>query len=406
MAGRTTPGRLKPLDVARASRPGLYGDGGGLYLQVKGDGGRSWLYRYKLAGRARAMGLGGLDTVSLREARQLAAECRKQCHAGVDPIEARRANRNSGPKAMTFSECAERYLAAHKAGWRNEKHATQWKATLDAYVAPVFGETAVAAVDTALVMQALDPIWTTKPETASRVRGRIEAVLDWARVRGYRSGENPARWRGHLAALLPAKSRVRTVRHHPALAYAQVPAFMAELGEQEGVAALALRFTILTAARTNEATGATWSELDLAEAVWTVPAKRIKAGKEHRVPLSDGALQVVEQMRAVRSSDFVFPGGREGRPLSNNAMLALLERMGLGAFTVHGFRSSFRDWAAEQTNFPSEVVEAALAHAIGDKVEAAYRRGDLFEKRRALMAAWAGYCAGEAKVIRLRREKA
>lgn len=405
-----TPGRLKPLDVARTSDPGLYGDGGGLYLQVKGDGGRSWLYRYKLNGKARAMGLGGLNTVSLREARQLAAECRKLCHAGIDPIEARRASRAaakpSAASAMTFSQCVDRYLAAHKAGWRNEKHARQWKASLDAYVTPVFGEAAVAAVDTGLVMKVLDPIWSVKPETASRVRGRIEAVLDWATARGYRAGENPARWRGHLSALLPAKTKVRAVKHHPALPYVRVPDFMAELRGQDGVGALALTFMILTAARTAEVIGARWEEIDLNAAVWTVPAARIKAGKEHRVPLSDAALEVVERMRAVRSSDFVFPGGRQGRPLSNNAMLALLERMGLGDITAHGFRSSFRDWAAEQTSFPREVAEAALAHAIGDKVEAAYRRGDLFEKRRQLMVAWAGYCGGQAKVIRLRRDGA
>lgn len=406
MRGRMTPGRLKPLDVARASAPGLYGDGGGLYLQVTGAGGRSWLYRYKLNGKARAMGLGGLDTVSLREARLLAAECRKLCHAGTDPIEARRAGRAdaklAAAKAVTFSQCVERYLAAHKAGWRNEKHARQWKATIDTYVVPVFGETAVAAVDTALVMKVLDPIWALKPETASRVRGRIEAVLDWATARGYRTGENPTRWRGHLSALLPPKTKVRPVKHHPAMPYAQMPDFMAQLREQEGVGALALTFTILTAARTGELTCARWEEIDLAAAVWTVPAARIKAGKEHRVPLSDAALEVVERMQAVRCSEYVFPGGKEGRPLSNNALLALLERMGLGGVTVHGFRSSFRDWAAEQTAFPREVAEAALAHAIGDKVEAAYRRGDVFEKRRQLMAAWAGYCAGEAKVIRLR----
>ena len=269
MGGRMTPGRLKPLDVARASRPGLYCDGGGLYLQVTGVGGRSWLYRYKLDGRARSMGLGGLDTVSLREARLAAAECRKLCHDGVDPIEAKRAGRAeaklTAATAMTFSQCLDRYLQAHKAGWRNEKHARQWKATLDTYASPVFGDLAVAAVDTALVMQVLDPIWSMKPETASRVRGRIEAVLDWATVRGYRSGENPARWRGHLAALLPPKSKVRRVRHHPAMPYAQVPAFMAELREQDGVAPLALRFAILTAARTNEVIGARWAEIDLAE---------------------------------------------------------------------------------------------------------------------------------------------
>jgi integrase len=293
---------------------------------------------------------------------------------------------------MTFREGAETYIAAHKAGWKNPKHAAQWPATLATYVYPVFGDLPVQAIDTGLVMKALEPIWTAKPETATRVRGRIESVIDWATARGYRQGENPARWRGHLENLFPKKSKVRRVEHHPALPYDEIGAFTASLRGQGGIGARALEFLILTAARTGEVIGARWDEFDLAQKVWTVPAERMKAGKEHRVPLSAPALAIVEAMRETRESEFVFPGGKRGKPLSNMAMLKLLKRMGRDDLTAHGFRSSFRDWAAESTGFPSEVVEMALAHMVGDKVEAAYRRGDLFAKRRQLMEAWARYC--------------
>jgi integrase len=295
-------------------------------------------------------------------------------------------------KAMTFTACAEHYIASHKVGWRNDKHAAQWPATLGAYVYPVFGGLPVQAVDVGLVMKAIEPIWTVKPETAGRVRGRIESILDWATTRGYRTGENPARWRGHLENLLPARSKVRRVEHHAALPYPEIGGFMVELRQQEGVAARALEFAILTAARTGEVIGARWDEINIVERQWTVPPERMKAGKEHRVPLSDAALAVVEKLGAIRQGDHVFPGGKAGRPISNMAMLMLLRRIGRGDLTAHGFRSSFRDWAAESTAFPGEVAEMALAHAVGDKVEAAYRRGDLFQKRRQLMDAWAKFC--------------
>ena len=302
--------------------------------------------------------------------------------------------RLNAAKAMTFRDCAARYIASHRAGWRNPKHAAQWEATLATYAGPVMGGLSVQAIDTALVLKVLEPIWTTKPETAGRVRGRIESVLDWAKVRGYRAGENPARWRGHLDKLLPARSKVRRVEHHAALPYAELPGFLMSLRDQEGIAARALEFAIVTAARTGEVIGARWSEIDLLEKIWTVPPGRMKAGKEHRVPLSARALAILEEMQPHRHAEdsFVFPGAKLGRPLSNMAFLMLLRRMGRDDLTAHGFRSSFRDWAAERTNFPSEVAEMALAHMVGSKVEAAYRRGDLFEKRSRLMAAWATFC--------------
>jgi integrase len=391
-------GRLSAVSLRKINTPGLYPDGGGLYLQVTKGGARTWVYRFMLHGRAREMGLGPLHIVGLAEAREKARECRKLRHEGIDPIEARKATqaeqRLAEASAMTFRECAERYIEAHEAGWKNPKHAKQWPSTLESYVYPMFGALPVQAVDVGLVMKVLEPIWNAKPETASRVRGRIEAVLDWATARGFRKGENPARWRGHLENLLPARSKVRKIEHHPALPYAEMGEFIAALHEQEGVGARALEFLILTASRTGEVIGARWEEFDLEKKVWTVPGERMKAGKEHRVPLSDHAFAIIEGMKAGRVNDhpFVFPGGRQGRPLSNMAMLKLLSRMDRGDLTAHGFRSTFRDWAAECTHFPAEVAEMALAHTVSDKVEAAYRRGDMVQKRRELMEAWARYC--------------
>jgi integrase len=389
-------GKLTSLSVRQARRRGLYGDGGGLFLQVSESGAKSWVFRFKKADRLRVMGLGPAHTITLAEARDRARDCRKLRLDGIDPIEARRAERAQAKldaaKAVTFAECADAYITAHKAGWRNPKHAAQWPATLATYVNPTFGVLPVQAIDTALVTRVMEPIWTKKPETASRVRGRIESILDWATARGYRQGENPARWRGHLENLLPRRSKVRRVEHHAALPYSELSAFMLALRQQEGVAARALELTILTAARTGEVIGARWEEINIAERLWSVPAERMKAGREHRVPLCGKALEIVEEMRAI-GGNFIFPGGKRGKPLSNMAMTMLLRRMGHGDQTVHGFRSTFRDWAAERTNFPAEVAEMALAHAVTDKVEAAYRRGDLFEKRRALAEAWAKFCA-------------
>jgi integrase len=316
---------------------------------------------------------------------------------GIDPIKARSEHRSwkklEAAKGITFDACAAAYLDAHQDAWRNALHRKQWRTTLNSYAAPVFGSLPVQEVDLTLVMKALEPIWRTKCETASRLRGRIEAVLDWATVRGYRKGENPARWRGHLDKLLPARAKIQKVQHHPALPYVELAGFMATLRGQDGIAARALEFLILTAARTGEIIGARWDEVDLEEKIWTVPGERMKAGRDHRVPLSGAALAILEQMKEIRESDFVFPGGKRAKPLSNMAMLAVLKRMWRDDLTAHGFRSTFRDWAAECTDFRSEVVEMALAHTIENKVEAAYRRGDLFQKRGQLMEAWAHFCA-------------
>jgi integrase len=394
-----TVGKLTALKVARGLQPGMYADGAGLYLQVTGVGSRSWIYRFWSRGKGREMGLGSLAAVSLSEARIKAGECRRLRQEGIDPIEARKAHREQAvldtAKTVTFKEAAATYIASHQAGWRNAKHAAQWTSTLTTYADPFIGALSIQAIDTALVLKVLEPIWKTKPETASRVRGRIEAILDWAKVRGLRQGENPARWRGHLNHLLPPTSKVRRVNHHAALAYAALPDFISQLRAQDGVAARALEFTILTAACTGETIGAVWNEVNLSEKIWTVPAERMKAVREHRVPLSARALAILSGPKGADDSHsgFIFPGGKAAKPLSNMAMTEVLRRMKRGDITVHGFRSTFRDWAAERTSFPSEVVEMALAYAVGDKVEAAYRRGDLFEKRRRLMAEWATFCS-------------
>jgi integrase len=394
-------GRLTALKIEKAKEPGMYADGGGLYLRVTPEGAKNWVFRFMLDRRPRWMGLGPVALYGLQEARAKALVARRQKHEGIDPIEARRAQRArqrlDAAKAVTFKQCAEAYIAAHRAGWRNGKHAGQWGATLTTYAYPIIGGLPVQTVDTGLVIKVLEPIWTTKPETASRVRGRVESILDFAKVRGYRDAENPARWRGHLDKLLPAHSKLREVEHHAALPYAELPAFLASLRKQEGVAARALEFAILTAARTGEAIGARWSEIDLLDNTWTVPLGRMKGRREHRIPLSPRAHAIVAEMQSARASDadnrFVFPGGKGGKPLSNMAFLMLLRRMGRGDLTAHGFRATFKTWASERTSFQNEIVEASLAHVIGGKVEQAYRRGDLFDKRRRLMQQWAAFAA-------------
>jgi integrase len=394
----------------------MLADGGGLYLQISAVGVKTWIFRFQIAGgKRREMGLGAIADVSLAEARDKARDARKLAKQGGDPIERRRSERVArsitDAKAMTFRQCAEAYIAAHQAGWRNPKHAAQWPSTLQTYVYPIVGELPVMAVDRPAVLRVLSPIWNEKPETASRVRGRIESILGWATQHGYRTDENPAMWKGAIEHALPQKSKVRRVEHHAALPYGELAAFMLKLRQQEGIAARALEFAILTAARTGEVIGAAWAEInrageDAEARLWTIPGSRMKAGKEHRVPLSGPACAVLAQMQAIRQNEFVFPGHRIGRPLSNMAMLMLLRRMGRGDLTAHGFRSAFSDWCAEQTNTPSEVREMALAHAVGDKVEAAYRRGDLFEKRRELMAAWGRYCCGGGgNVVELRPQR-
>jgi integrase len=376
-----TINRLSHRKVETLKQPGMYSDGGGLYLQVTEGSDdtprKSWLFRYAVAGRERQMGLGPLNDVPLAEARDRALAARELRRAGRDPITEREASRAEASlvaaKAMSFDECAAAYIAAHRAGWRNVKHASQWTNTVATYCSPVFGKLPVQLVDVGLVMKAIEAIWSTKPETAGRVRGRIERILDWAKVRGFRDGENPAQWRGRLDHLLPARGKVRRVKHHAALPYAELPAFVATLRERDAVAARALEFAILTAARTNEVLGATWSEIDLDGRVWTTPAERMKAGREHRVPLGDRAIQVIKGMMTTKQNNYVFCGDRRAA-LSNMSLLMLLRRMGRNDITTHGFRSTFRTWAAERTSFPREVVEAALAHTVGNKVEAASRR--------------------------------
>ena len=404
-----TIGKLTVLKVRQLKNPGLYSDGGNLYLQVGKTGAKSWIYRYKAAGKQILMGLGPLHAVGVAEAREAARAYRNMQTVGIDPFDAKRRERAkrklAAARSLTFDDCAHSYIEAHKAGWRDGgRSVRQWASSIATYVKPVFGVASVADVDTAAVLRVIEPIWTSKPETARRLRGRVERILDWATARGYRQGENPARWRGHLANLLPLRAKVAAIEHHVALPYRDLAAFTANLREDENIAAAALDFTILTAGRTGEVIGARWTEIDLEQRLWTVPAGRIKAGREHRVPLCDAAIRILEKMATVRQNDFVFPGNKGRGGLSHMAMLRVLQRMGRGDLTVHGFRSSFRDWVAEQTTFPSEAAEMALAHAVGDRVEAAYRRGDMFEVRRRLMQAWADFAGavelGQVVVLR------
>lgn len=391
-------GKLSAVKVAKLNRPGRYGDGQGLWLQVAREGTKSWIFRFKIAGRARQMGLGSVSFVSLGDARARARAARGKLLDGDDPIELRREKRATTKaavaKRVSFREAAEKYIAAHKPGWRNSKHAEQWPASLGTYAYPIIGSLAVADIGTAHIVRILEPIWTKKTETANRVRGRIEAVLDWAKARQYRDGDNPARWKGHLDNLMPRKTQLRQVRHQPAMGFAELPAFMADLRQRQAISARALEFTILCAVRTGEAINAQWDEIDLGAKVWTIPASRTKSAREHRVPLSDRAISILRTIPREKNSVFVFAGSRTRKPLSNMAMLQLLRGTdGCEGLTVHGFRSSFRDWAGEQTSYPREVAEAALGHVLNDKTEAAYRRGDALEKRRRLMEAWSRYCA-------------
>ncbi len=398
--------KLSARGAATVTKPGRHSDGGGLYLNVTETGARSWVFMWKVAGRRREMGLGSARDVPLARARELAAECRTIIAAGRDPLQVRAESQAAGRKVPTFGECADEFIAAKQSEWRNEKHRAQWSMTLTTYAAPL-RKLPVDAIDTAAVLSVLKPIWQAKPETASRFRGRIEQVLDAAKAQGHRMGENPARWRGHLDKLL-AKRQKLTRGHHAAMPYSKVPAFLCELrGRQTGsVSALALEFAILTAARSGEVLGARWDEVDKHANIWTVPPVRMKAAREHRVPLSTRALAVLGEAEEARTGDFVFPGSRGGRPLSVMAMEMVLRRMNVDNVTVHGFRSAFRDWAGNETHVPREIAEAALAHIIGDAAERAYRRGDALERRRALMEAWANYCEPNQveNVLPLRRQ--
>lgn len=409
-------GRIKtPITLAAfkklTKKPGLHAVGGaaGLYLNVNMNPSftvnknpsfsASWIYRYSFNGKRRDMGLGSLQDFSLEDARQRANELRGEIRKGIDPIDQKHdekaINKKSKLSTITFQQCVDKYLESHSDAWKNAKHRAQWRSTLEAYACPLIGELNVDHVDTGLILRILEPIWKTKTETATRLRGRIENILDWATVRGFSSGDNPARWKGHLDKLLPKPSKVAKKRNFAALPYAEIPEFIKQLQNQPGIGAAALQFAILTAARSGEVRGAVWDEIDLTERIWTIPTERMKAGKEHRIPLSDAAINIIQKIQEARISEFIFPGTRESRPLSDMSLTAVLRRMGRGDLTVHGFRSTFRDWAAETTKHPQEVCEMALAHTIANKVEAAYRRGDLFQKRAQLMAEWAQYCFSE-----------
>jgi len=392
--------RLSGADLRR-SKPGLFGDGNGLWLQVNvAKNGkrfnRSWIFRYTTNGRTTEMGLGSLDVVGLKEAREQAREYCALRLRGVDPLQHRNAQRAAvaaaDMKSTTFEAAAHAYIAAHRNEWRSQKHAQEWPRSLIKHVFPTLGPSPVSMIDTALVVKALEKVWQSAPETAARLRGRIEAILDWSTVAGYRSGDNPARWSGHLEYLL-ATPRKRRIEHLPAMPWQHVPAFMEKLRGVNTVAARALEFAILTATRTGEVHGAMWGEVDPDNALWNIPAARTKSGRPHRVPLAPRALHILKGLR-VAECEHLFPGTKGA--LGKDALHRLLKALGHNDITVHGFRSSFRDWAGESTNFPREVCEAALAHATGDRVEQAYRRGDALEKRRRLMEAWSNYCSRPA----------
>lgn len=391
---------LSALAVQRLTAPGMHAVGGvaGLYLCVSPSGARSWIARVNVDGKRREMGLGSFPDVSLSIAREKARAARSDTTMGIDPVaqrkEARSARQALKATQKTFADCAKAYIEAHSDSWRNAKHRAQWPSTFETYVYPTMGTVLVGEVTQAHVMAALLPIWKTKTQTATRLRGRIEQVLAWATAAGFRQGENCARWTGLLDQLLPAPSKVAKVQHHRALPIDDVPAFIKALRQHEGLSPKALEFVVLTAARSGEVRGATWEEIDMEAKVWTVPAERMKAGKEHRVPLSTQATKLLEAMPHIEGTDLVFPAPRGGQ-LSDMTLTALTRRMKLDA-VPHGFRSTFRDWVFERTDYPRDLAEAALAHALESKVEAAYRRGDALERRRAMMQAWANYCEGVA----------
>jgi len=392
-------GKLNPKQVENLTDPGTYEDGDGLRLVIKKTGRKYWVMRFQLNGKRRDMSLGAYTDVSLKAARSKTAIHRERISNGIDPIDAANNEREAkqttalieAAKQIKFDSVAADYIAAHRPGWKNAKHAQQWENTLNTYASPFIGELSPGEITTEQVLRVLQPIWTVKPETASRVRNRIELVLDAAKARRLREGENPARWRGHLDKLLPKREKVQAVKHHPALPWSELPAFMAKLNKLDKVTFKAMQMTILTACRTSEVLGATWDEVDLEARVWAVPAERMKMRKEHRVPLSDALVELLEQLPRYEDNQHLFPGMKTGKPLSNMAMLMGLRHIKRTDLTMHGFRSTFRDWAGECTPHPRDVCEQALAHSLGNAVEAAYRRGDLFEKRRTLMDDWAHY---------------
>lgn len=392
--------KLTATGIAKLKKVAYHSDGGGLYIQVVASGAKTWIFRYTRRGNDNGtrpeMGLGSAQSLTLAQARVKAAFCRNQLAIGIDPLTARTAGELAArlvqTKTITFSDAATQYIDMHEASWRNAKHVAQWRSTLNRYCGPVFGDIAVADVDRDLVFRVLEPIWSTKSETASRLRGRIESVLGWAKSKGYRTGDNPAAWKGHLDAALPATNKVKQVTHHAALPFSEMGQFITALRDRVGIAARALEFGILTAVRSGEVRGAKWDEIDLSGRKWTIPAARMKMKIEHSVPLSAPAVSILEEMKKLSLGDFIFPGSKDKKPLSDMTLMAVLKRMDRTTITVHGFRSTFRDWTSECTNHTREVVEMSLAHAIDNKTEAAYRRGKLFEKRAILMADWAEYC--------------
>lgn len=397
--GNHLPGKLAPVTLKKLP-DGWHADGGNLYLLVRGTS-RSWVFRYTSPtdNKRRNMGLGSLEAVSLARAREIAREYRSMVKDRLNPADpikvladAKAERLGSAGKRKTFKECAELYLELHRSGWANPKHAQQWENTLSTYAYPFIGELVVSDIETGHVSSCLLPIWKTKTETAKRLRGRIENILDWAKVSGYRDGDNPAQWRGHLDKLLPAPTKIAKVKHHSALPYDHVGAFMTTLRCRSGIAARALEFTILTAARSGEVRGATWDEIDFTKRLWTIPAERMKMRRDHEVPLSDAVVSILNALPRT-DARYVFPGAREKKPMSDMTLSKVIRRTGDQTSTVHGFRSTFRDWAAETTAYPREVVEMALAHTIENKAEAAYRRGNLLAKRSRLMEDWATYCS-------------
>lgn len=397
-------GTLNARKVEGLKEPGRYSDGGNLFLHISPNGGKRWIFAYRGAQKPGSknnryeMGLGsaGPGGVSLSKAREEAEKARQLLRQGIDPLAAKRSTGKAERTIPTFRAFADDYIKTHAPKFRNAKHLAQWEMTLGDEYCRAIRSKLVSEIDTEAVLAVLQPIWTKVPETASRLRGRIENVLDAAKARGFRDGPNPATWRGHLKTLLPARQRL-TRGHHAALPYDDLPAFMAALRTRQGLAALALELCILTATRTSEVLNAAWNEFDLDKAVWTIPAVRMKAGHAHRVPLTDWALEVLKGLPKLDHNPHVFPGTAKGKPLSGMAMTMQLRRMKREDITVHGFRSTFRDWASEQTSFPHETCEHALAHRISDKAEAAYRRGDQFDKRRKLMEAWAAWCEPRLK---------
>jgi integrase len=399
-----TSRKLTALEVSRFNEPGKFPVGENLYLQISKSGSKSWLFRYSLKGKSTWMGLGSARFLSLADARSKAVTIHKDLLNGIDPLkekaEAESQRLLEQAKQMTFQECAARYIESHSPSWKNPKHISQWISTITMYANPVIGELPVADIDTTLVLKVLEPIWYAKTETASRLRGRIEKILSWAAVRGFRSKENPAIWRGHLDQLLPKRTSIQPIVHFEALPFTEIPEFCEKLRKNTDIGALALEFAILTATRTNETLKAKWQEINFEKKFWLIPAERMKAKKEHKVPLSPRALEILQPMRFISNGDYIFPGRKNGKPMSDMALLMICRKMNYNV-TVHGFRSTFRDWASETTNHSNDVIEMALAHTINNKVEAAYRRGDLFNKRQDLMNDWSNYCLSPPVIMKL-----